>query len=434
MLCYRLLRDRTLVPARDIAAPAAPTVIVPSPNNTKLAAWGDFDFISAYTDYADIAEIPREAHEATACQLIASLLNKNGLSIVHQGNVVYTLDLWQILISESGGGRSTLLRGVKSLLRKAELQGVLKDSHWGSEAAMYQHFAENPHSFMVWGESSEMLGRINNYGYCKAWLTDRYDDTDPPNDRTYRKTNIGRDTPDIKFPVPPRTNIMATSSEGWFFRNMKTDDSSGGFLPRWLLVRTGTSRDVSTVPEFDLRKQSVLVEYLKRIDSIRGKADISQILPYYDDDAWYKPTKRRFLTQTDPTLGQIYFNRHRAHVFKLAVVYEVARSGSIIVSREAWDRAVATAKRLENILFDLLSTGMNERGWEINRIEDLIRDAGAKGIERWIVGRKLRSIPDLQKHIDTLARDRLIRTITRQTKGAPGVIFIHQDHITEAEA
>jgi hypothetical protein len=70
---------------------------------------------------------------------------------------------------------------VKSLLRKANLQGLLKDSHWGSEAAMYQHFAENPHNFMVWGEFSEMLGRLNNYGDCKAWLTDRYDDTDPPN-------------------------------------------------------------------------------------------------------------------------------------------------------------------------------------------------------------------------------------------------------------
>jgi len=277
-----------------------PTLVIPTDAEVASSSnWGDFDFIDAYTDYADVAEIPREAHEATACQLIASILNRNGVSIIHQGNS-YTLDVWQILISESGGGRSTLLRGVKSLLRKASLEGLLKDSHWGSEAAMYQHFAENPHSFMVWGEFSEMLGRLNNYGDCKAWLTDRYDDTDPPNNRRYRKTGKpGNDTPDIVFPVAPRTNITATSSEGWFFRNMKTDDSSGGFLPRWWLVRTGSSRNVSTVPEFDLAKQSKLVEYLEHIERIKGMADISNILPYYDDDAWYNPTKGRFLTQTD---------------------------------------------------------------------------------------------------------------------------------------
>jgi hypothetical protein len=213
---------------------------------------------------------------------------------------------------------------------------------------------------------------------------------------------------------------------------MKTDDSSGGFLPRWWLVRTGSSRNVSTVPEFDLAKQSKLVEYLGRIERIKGTADISNILPYYDDDAWYNPTKGRFLTQTDSTLGQIYFNRHRAHVFKLAVIYEVSQSGSIVVSRKAWERAVATARRLEKILFDLLGTGMNERGWEITTVEKLISDAGPGGIKHYVVGRKFRGLKDLDKHVATLLSEGTIRRITRKTGGAPGDVYVHQDHIAEA--
>jgi hypothetical protein len=406
--------------------------ILPAGKHPDTAsAWGNFDFIDAYADYADIAEIPREAHEAVGCQIIASILNKNAVLIPHGGNT-YMLDFWQILITKSGGGRSSLLRGVKSILKNAGLQTLLKDSHWGSEPAAYQYFSENPHSMFLWGEFSEMLGRMNNLGDLKGWLIDRYDDTDPPNNRTYRQTGSGKNTPPIIFLDPHRTNIVATSSDGWFFKNMNTDDSSGGFLPRWTLNRLGVRRDVSTPSAFDLRKQSVLIEYLKRIDGIRGNADISRILPYYDNEAWYVPTKKRFESQTGSTLGEAYFNRHRVHVFKLAVIYEVARSGSMVVSREAWERAIATARRLEKILFDLLGTGMSERGWEISSVEEKIRNAGPGGIRQWKLNRMFRGTKDLEKHKKVLVDEGTIRPVELQTGGRTATVYLHQDHYAAA--
>jgi hypothetical protein len=63
------------------------------------------DFIADYARYADVFEAPREMHEAVAIQVLATVLNKAGVTIPH-GPSAYTLDLWEILLSESGGGRS----------------------------------------------------------------------------------------------------------------------------------------------------------------------------------------------------------------------------------------------------------------------------------------------------------------------------------------
>ena len=61
------------------------------------------NFIEKYREYADVLEAPPEAHEAVAMGLIAAVLNRNGTTILH-GAVRVSMDLWTLLISESGFG------------------------------------------------------------------------------------------------------------------------------------------------------------------------------------------------------------------------------------------------------------------------------------------------------------------------------------------
>jgi hypothetical protein len=45
---------------------------------------------------------------------------------------------------------------------------------------------ENPRGLFVWGEMSEKLKELSDtrYGNAKVWLTDRYDETRAPEDRS----------------------------------------------------------------------------------------------------------------------------------------------------------------------------------------------------------------------------------------------------------
>jgi hypothetical protein len=413
-----------VMPSPRIVLPEEVRIIQPVPlGSSNSSGWSDFDFISEYTSWADVVEIPREIHTAVAVQLVASMLNHNAVSIRH-GDFTYPLDLWLLLLTESGGGRSAIIRGVKRLLRAAGFRDRIKDSDWGSEPAMIQHFAENPYSLFFWSEFSERLDFFNKQG-GKRWFTDRYDDTELPDSRTYRKANPLTNTPPINFPHAPRINIIAASSDGWFFQNMETEDSTGGFLPRWMLIRTGKMIDVPTPPELDEKVQSELVNRLKYIATIRGKADISQILPRFNEE-WYTPTRERFESASS-NLGRTYFSRHRNLVLKLAVIYEASRSGSLKVSDDAWDRAVATARVLETTLFELLKTNMNQRGWEISKLEDFIRSGGAKGVTRNEITRAFRNLEDLEKHLTTLLNGDDVRKAIRRTPGRSATVYVHRE-------
>src|SRR5262249_4415416 len=94
----------------------------------------------------------------------------------------------------------------------------------------------------------------------------------------------------------------------------------------------------------------------------------------------YPAARRRFSEQPNRALADAYFNRHRMHILKLAVVYEVSRSLSLQVSQDAWARAVQTAASLEDVIFGLLPTAMSKAGHALDRMAALIHSAGANGL------------------------------------------------------
>lgn len=395
------------------------------------------DFISTYARYADVLEAPRQMHEHVAIQIIASILNRNGVTIPH-GPLTYTLDLWTLILSVSGLGRSTLVSLARPVLNRAGLQDLILSTQWGSEQALYQGFVDRPSGLFIWGEMSEHLKRLNepNFGSAKQWLTDRYDNLTVPESITYRHTGKKRDTPPIVFKCPPRSNITATSSDDWFFPNLATEDSAGGFLPRWILVRVdGPTKDVPTPPQPDPSLEHSLAEFLSQVNEISGKADLSCILNDYED--WYGATKRRFESQPNKALAIAYFNRHRVHVLKLAVIYEVSQSLSLRVSPEAWQRAVSEAAKLEHTIYSLLPTGMSKIGYGVARMEETIKCCGAEGILQ-------SGLTSAFRHTDPRERDGQLKTLLEagtvvayrrpSEGGRPPRILVHKDYAAKHEA
>ena len=322
-----------------------------------------FDFIRTYAGYADVLEVPSMAHEWVAVQLLASILNRNGVWI-ELGNSRIPFDLWIVLFSGSGFGRSTLIEMPKPILDQASLKEIIRSTRWGSPQAMFQEMAKHPHGLHIWSEMSERLKLLKSRSFADygvmPWLTDRYDSWAVPEAVNYRQTGKpNQDRPPITFSVAPRTNIFATSSEEWFFGSLAQEDSAGGFLPRWILVRLPDSEKVVPIPpKVDSDREFSLANVLEMLDRatriVKGPADLTKVQTAYV--RWYRETRRRFAAQPNRALAMAYFNRHRNHVVKLAVIYEVSANTSLQVSQASWERAVGMAKQLEDTIFELLLT------------------------------------------------------------------------------
>lgn len=390
-----------------------------------------FDFIQAYATYADILEAPRIMHEVVAMQLLATVLNQGGVSI-GLGGIPLPLDLWVVLLSGSGFGRSTLLGLTQPILRAAGLEGMEYSVAWGSPQAVYQQLAEHPSGLFVWGELSEKLRQLKLplFTGIKQWLTDRYDNWRTPDQVVYRATGRREDTPPITFVRAPRVNILATSSEEWFFNDLLTEDSTGGFLPRWLLIRAPTSKRIIPIPTTpDNTLVQPLAERLQRASELEGVADLTRIQRSYA--RWYAKTKQRFSSQPNRALADAYFNRHRGHVLKIALVYEVSSSLSLCISMRSWARAVKFAACLEEMIFSLLATGMSGSGHRMNQMVELVRSAGGEGLSRSEFTRVFQHMDPRERNdmLITLHASETIFAFIRQTPGRPALIMVHRDFV-----
>jgi len=391
------------------------------------------NFITSYREYADIVEVPAEAHEAVAMAVIAAVLNRNGVEIKH-GAIMVPMDFWLILISESGAGRNTLLSLATPLLRKSGLQDLNQTMSWGSEMALYQSLAENPCGLYIWPELSIALKKLAqpNFGGAKVWLTDCYDNFDVPPNITYRKTG-NKDTPPIEFLRPPRLNIIASSSEDWLMTNLVQEDTTGGFLPRLVLLKlNGMEKDVPEPREIDLRLQSELIFQLQHINSIRGTVLFSKpVREMYDE--WYRKAKKRFLAQSNPALARPFFNRLRNQVLKFAVIHEVAETQTLEVSVSSMEKAIATAAKIEEVIFALLPTGMNREGAELQKIEQRIKEGKVDGVSKTVLTRAFQSMVwrERNQRIVTLCQGGAVVQFQRETGSRTAYVYVHKDYAEE---
>jgi hypothetical protein len=393
------------------------------------------NFIADYADYADVIEAPKFAHEIVAEQVVAAVLNRKGVVILPFGGAPLTLDTWQVLLSGSGFGRSTLIRLVRPILDGAGLSDLIRGSNWGSEIGAMQEFGENPSGLLMWGEMSEQMKKLNqpNFPTLKQWITDRYDDPSPPQAVSYRKTGKPKkDTPSIQFDQAPRINILATSSEDWFFSNVMHADSTGGWIPRWMLCRLPSVGRCIPIPRNpDANRAVALIKSLEKINSIEGKeVDLSEVKDEYAK--WYRSAKARFEEQPNPSLSIPYFNRHRGHILKLAAIYTAASTDGLKVTPQAWSMAVERARQLEETIFTFLPTGMSQGGYERSKMLDRIRDASDNGLTLTAFTRAFQQIEHWQResHLSTLSDSGQVHPFTRKTTGRPSFVLVAEDCVS----
>jgi hypothetical protein len=394
------------------------------------------NFISDYADYADVIEAPRVAHEIVAEQVVAAILNKNGIRIL-LGNEV-TLDTWQVLLSGSGLGRSTLVRMMHPILQGAGLSDLVQNIAWGSESAALQGFAESPSGLFLWGEMSEHMKKLNspNFPGLKVWLTDRYDDPYPPSPVSYRVNKQSkRNTPPIHFDEAPRINILATSSEDWFFNSIAQSDSTGGLMPRWMINKLPhTDRCIPIPQRPDADKAVALIYQLKKINLIgtglmdTKEVDFSPVKSNYE--SWYRAARARFDAQPNPGLAGPYFNRHREHIKKLAAIYTAASSNDLTVTEAAWNAAVERARGLEVTIFKLLPTGMSEGGYERSKMLREIEASGDDGLTLSDLTRAFQSIESWKRrdYLATLISSEDVFAFVQKTTGRPSFVFVAKTH------
>jgi hypothetical protein len=394
------------------------------------------DFVSCYAGYADVLEAPRILHELVGIQIVATLLNRNGVSF-QNGAVRYSLDLWMALLSGSGAGRSTTVGLAAPVLEKANMEELEHSERWGSAAAFYQHCADHPCGLIVRGEMSELMKQLNEpkFATCKEWLTDRFDSFKIPPPHTYRRTQKKNDTPTIKFTTTPRINMLATSASEWFFRNLAEEDSAGGYLARWTIVKADDNgRDIAIPRSPDASLVEPLAQRLSQIGELKGEADISTIEPMYVK--WYSDTKRRFEAQPNRALAMAYFNRHRGLVLKLAVVFEASRNAQLKVSPLSWVKANQFAQKVETSLFKMLPTGMSAAGYNLQKIEDRIRQAGSEGLSQNELTRAFQSMNpwDREQQISTLKDASRVFEKDLKTGGRTKKVYVHEDYFRQEES
>jgi hypothetical protein len=184
---------------------------------------------------------------------------------------------------------------------------------------------------------------------------------------------------------------------------------------------------VSTPPEPDKPLGERLVKTLQQIATLKGKADITGILPLFD--TWYKPASIRFKKHSQSALADVFFHRHRAHVLKLAVIYEVATSGSLKVTERSWKIAEETAKSLEAIIYGLLDMGVNAEGYGLGQAEKFFHDAGPSGRSKtdYTIAFKNKQPRQREEWLSTLLNTDAIRWASVSTAGRPANVYVHRD-------
>ena len=368
-------------------------------------------------------------HEAVAILLLAAVTN--GSVSIQYGALRVTLDVWLLLISGSGLGRNTLTGLAYTILSQSGQGTLLRRTTWGSGRAFYEDLANNPRGLLVWPEMSQILKTLSQsqFNGAKEWLTDRFDNSHPPDDVRYRTGGSRPNTPPIVFTAAPRTNILATSSLDWFVSSLAREDTTGGFVPRWLIVHVPDTGKVIPKPaEPNGRLVNPLAEHLRKAGQLHGIADLSRVEDLYDN--WYRAAQSRFAAQPNNTLALPFFNRLRSLVLKLAVLNEISATCKICVSPSAMNRALSQAASIEQTIFQLLPTGMTADGFAVDRMEQVVRNAGVAGITQSELTRAFQHIRYSERidRLKTLVQSGRASQFQRPSGGGrPSSIFVHSD-------
>jgi hypothetical protein len=171
-----------------------------------------------------------------------------------------------------------------------------------------------------------------------------------------------------------------------------------------------------------------LAESLKNASQLKGTADLSGVEEQYAD--WYQEANDRFCDSPNTSMAMPFYNRLRAYVLKLAVIFEVARSGNLKVSEDAMQRAIDIAGQIEETVFGLVKTGITREGSEINRMLIFIQARGAAGALQSELTKTFWSMHGRERaeRLQTIVDSGEVIPFRRtNTGGRTGLVFVFKD-------
>lgn len=407
-----------------------------------------FNFVPKFIKATAVTELHPRAYEWAAIFLLASALNSNRLKI-ENGAISYFLDLWVLLTSGSGTGRSTSLKPLRYVLGKAGLaELVLPNS--GSGNAYYQSLAQitsaRGTAVGLYSEMSQFLSAIDNYGFeVKSNLTDYFDCPFAPAPITFRETGReGKDTPAIRFDSAPRLGMFATSSEAWLVPLLSNNDALGGFIARWNTVKLPTLDTLVPFPKpYDTAELDRLAAYLTRLSAVRQR-DITIHLQEKPDvctayETWYRREHEWASTHPNKAAAMAFFNRMRGLILKLAVVLHVSDFPEPDITLNSFIRAEKMMAELRSDTSAFILHTLSAEAADAHSIELAIRNAASKGCPlsalASVISTRQRRVLAVNNLLESQGRVLQFKVKPSKdgkdvgTGGRPANVFVHPDFV-----
>lgn len=227
-------------------------------------------------------------------------------------------NLWLLLIGPSSVSRKTTsINLARMLCRKAGLP-IFPDRI--TPESFYESLSVNPEGLFTLSEISGWLGNINR-SYARGLKEDLTELYDGNYFERMRKTPKGEQL--VRYVIEkPYICLLAASTQEWFEKAIREDDSAGGFLPRFHFI-LGTPRPEYKIPP-NLEVPDKLVEYLRCVTRVKANAKISdattdKATEYYL--GWVDGFNQR-VKKTDTPYLVSYAERIKASVFKISLLLD----------------------------------------------------------------------------------------------------------------
>lgn len=314
------------------------------------------DWLSSYLEYTAAQESPLQFHFWTGVSTIAGALRRK--VFFDQGFFKWTPNFYIILVAPSGIVSKSTTSGIgMSLL--AEVPGA----HFGPSSLTWQSLFPvlNAAQEMVdtMGDglmtpqtcltfyASELGTLINPRDQDQSminWLIDLWDGREMPIERYTKKEGS------VKV-HNPWVNLIAGTTPNWIAANMSRTAVGGGFTSRCLFIYEEEKRHLSAYPKRQMKAgneqlRKDLIADLLEIQTLCGEIGISDEAVEYGT-AWYKENYERLKSDSFLSTLDGYSSRKQGYVHKLATVLNASEGGSMEISLDQLQRAVAKMDSLE---------------------------------------------------------------------------------------
>lgn len=299
------------------------------------------DWIKGFLDYTENSEPPRTFRLWTAISVVAAALQRK--TCLKWGSLDFYPNLYIILVAPSGKARkgTAMTPGLK-MLRKLNIkfagnattrEALIKDLKLAGNAEIdpVTGTVDIHASLTIFSkELTVFLGYHNRE--LMSNLTDWYDCDD---DWDYRTKTQGIDTVKGVW-----VNLIGATTPDLIQTSMPQDAIGGGLTSRMIFIYEEEKEKIVVVPTLTQKEIELydhLITDLEKIHMLRGDFDTTKdFVREYSD--WRIKQEQRPPFKESRFAG--YFERRAAHILKLCVIVNAARTDSMVIDIQDFEKAV----------------------------------------------------------------------------------------------